>query len=84
MGRSPSTRLGGTVNNPETACAVDYSTASHVGRLATVKETAHHFRINDSTVYRWLSQGILGGYRIGGSVRVDLDSVVARPIGAAA
>lgn len=55
------------------------------GGYATVKEAAEVFKVDPSTVRRWVAQGVLGAVRIGKTtLRVDLTSVRAVPVGLAA
>jgi len=51
----------------------------------TVKEAAAIFKVNQSTVRRWISSGVLRAVRIGKTtLRVDLSSLRYETIGAAA
>lgn len=49
--------------------------------LYTVGEVARLFRVDRSTVYRWIGQGELQAVRIGGTTRVPLAEVRRRLTG---
>jgi excisionase family DNA binding protein len=49
------------------------------GRLAlTVKETADALGVTRAAVYQWTKNGTLPSTRIGGSVRIPVDALLAR------
>ena len=57
---------------------------THSGYI-TIKEAASTLKVDQSTVRRWIRQGILRGIRIGSTtLRVDLSSLRFESIGAAA
>jgi excisionase family DNA binding protein len=48
---------------------------------ATVKDAAEAFKVDPSTIRRWISQGVLSAVRIGKTtLRVDLSSLQVQPI----
>ena len=56
-------------------------------RLASVSAAAENYDVNPRTVRRWISDGLITGYRVGTTlVKVDLDEIesnVVKPIPAA-
>ena len=57
------------------------------GRLRSVNAAADRYDVNPRTVRRWIADGLITGYRVGGKlVKVDLDEIdrtIVRPIPAA-
>jgi excisionase family DNA binding protein len=50
-------------------------------RYASVKATAELYDVDEKTVRRWISSGLITGFRVGPSlVRVDLDEVEAKVV----
>jgi excisionase family DNA binding protein len=50
-------------------------------RYASVQATAELYQVDDKTVRRWISSGLITGYRVGSMlVRVDLDEVEAKVV----
>ena len=50
-------------------------------RYAWVQATAELYQVDDKTVRRWISSGLITGYRVGSMlVRVDLDEVEAKVV----
>lgn len=43
--------------------------------LLTVGEVARAFKVEPSTVYRWVRAGDLQGIRLGGTVRIPADAL---------
>ena len=59
------------------------TTASPERTLVTVAEGARRYNCSERTIRRWISAGLLPGYRVGPRmIRVDLDELghLARPI----
>lgn len=60
--------------------------ASPPQRLTSVANAAHYANVSPRSIRRWISQGLITGYRVGPRlVKVDLDDLdkLARPIPAA-
>ena len=50
-------------------------------RLASVDEAAERYDVSKYTVRRWITTGLITGYRVGGRlVKVDLDEIEAKAI----
>jgi excisionase family DNA binding protein len=48
-----------------------------MGKLMTVEEFAEYFRTTTTTVYRWLKEGKIKGFKIGKEWRLDEDAISA-------
>ena len=52
-------------------------------RPATIAKAASHYEVTTRTVYRWIREGKLPAYRVGGRLlRIDLDDLdqLAQPV----
>jgi excisionase family DNA binding protein len=54
-------------------------------RLASAVEAAEHIGVNHRTIRRWITTGVITGYRVGPKlIKVDLDELdrLVRPVAA--
>lgn len=63
---------------------VDSPAGSTEEKWCSVKEAAEHLGVSEPTIYRWMKDGLLSFYKVGGSTRFTregLDAVVEKTTG---
>jgi len=49
-------------------------------RLASLAKAGKEYDVSEKTVRRWISSGLITGYRVGKLVKVDLDEIEAKVV----